>query len=335
MAARGHQSKWLRQLFPAWGCTLLSLGNTFWPKPECIDQVVIDEAGQCHPAYAVAALLRARSALVIGDTHQLEPVVGLTDDDERRIFHGQAFHVPREALDPFRTHEDSATSAQTLADRAVDVRPTLVDHFRCQPEIAAISEALCNYGLRAHTLPQSQAARVPELVAPVLHVSVAGRQQRFAGSWHNDQELSVTVDLTRRLLDAGMAPGELGVITPYRGQLERLWRAFRKAGVPLARAAAETDEAQLFDVAQDRGLALGTVHRFQGGERIIILLTTAVTRRASLGFLNGRVNLVNVAASRAREHLITIGHTETLLAGPYTRHLVQRATLLEPAMGRL
>jgi superfamily I DNA and/or RNA helicase len=76
-------------------------------------------------------------------------------------------------------------------------------------------------------------------------------------------------------------------------------------------------------------LAIGTVHRFQGGERSIILLSTAVTQTSSLRFVDQRVNLVNVAASRARDHLITIGHEPTLSAGRFTRALLGDARRLE------
>ena len=46
---------------------------------------VIDEAGQCHPAYAISALYRAQRALVIGDLHQLEPVIELDATEEARV----------------------------------------------------------------------------------------------------------------------------------------------------------------------------------------------------------------------------------------------------------
>ena len=51
----------------------LTIGN----ESDIISHVVIDEGGQCHSAYAVSALMRARQALVIGDVHQLEPVLHL------------------------------------------------------------------------------------------------------------------------------------------------------------------------------------------------------------------------------------------------------------------
>jgi superfamily I DNA and/or RNA helicase len=77
------------------------------------------------------------------------------------------------------------------------------------------------------------------------------------------------------------------------------------------------------------GVATGTVHRFQGGERRVVLFSTVVTEERSLRFLNGRVNLVNVAVSRAREHLVVVGSPEILRRGPYSRLLVERATPLE------
>ena len=94
-------------------------------------------------------------------------------------------------------------------------------------------------------------------------------------------------------------------------------------------SADESDNLDLFG-GRDQGLALGTVHRFQGGERSIILFSTTITEPSSLGFMNSRVNLINVAASRAREHLITLGHAPTLREGRYTRQLIDRATRIQP-----
>jgi hypothetical protein len=315
---------WLRRLYPVWGCTLLSLGNNFSPEPGQIERVVIDEAGQCHAAYAVSAMLRAQSVLVIGDTNQLEPVVDLTRQDEARVKRGLKLRISDTQLEPFRSYEGAGNSAQSVADRVVHERPTLIDHFRCQAEIAQICETLCGYGLRTHTPKRSCAHLAPELGHPLLHTPVEGEQERFSGSWRNVAELAQTVRWLQRLLAVGLAPSDLGVITPFRGQLEALWRELRAARIPLERSHAEEEQATLFGNT-DVGVALGTVHRFQGGERRIILFTTTVTEPRSLRFVDERVNLVNVAASRAKEHLITIGHTKTLKAGLHTRALLEGA----------
>jgi superfamily I DNA and/or RNA helicase len=324
-----NAAAWLRQLLPAWGSTLLSLGNLLPPEPGCIDLAVIDEAAQCHPAYAVAALLRARRCLVIGDVCQLEPVVELEADDEARVVQAPDLAGRLVDLEPYRAHAEAHASAQSLADRAVERRLTLIDHFRCQPEIAAISDALCDYGLVVHTARQTRADRAPWLTAPVLHVPVQGSQQRFAGSWMNVAEVEVAVHLVSALIDCGIAASDIGVVTPYRGQLERLWHGLRQARVFIERPAEQDESAEAPPARSRPGLALGTVHRFQGGERSIIVLSTTLTRRESLPFVDARKNLVNVAVSRARDHLIVLGHTPTLEAGQHTRHLVAKAVALD------
>jgi hypothetical protein len=320
MDTPGGAGTWLRQLFPAWGCTLLSLGNNF-PAEPCISRVIIDEAGQCHPAYAVSALLRAQSALVIGDVHQLEPVVDMSQEDERRMCRSARIALDFEAAQHYRVHDTATNSAQKLADRAVAKRFTLVDHFRCQPEIAAIFDALCGYGLVVHTQPASRQRQMPELSASVIFQAVLGEQTPYGGSWCNRVEIDAVVDWLRGLLRAGIAPGDIAVITPFRGQLLALGQALRAARISFEQEfqGFETDAPTLFDEGR---IAIGTVHRFQGGERSIVLFSTTVTRTTSLRFLDERVNLLNVAVSRARDHLITLGHPPTLQAGRITRLLM-------------
>jgi hypothetical protein len=317
---------WLRRLFPVFGSTLLSLGNVFPPEADCIERAVIDEAGQCHPGYAVSALVRARSALVIGDVHQLEPVIGLSREDEQRMLRSLRLSITADALGPYRTHDEASNSAQHLADRAVATRPTLVDHFRCQPEIAAICERLCAYGLVVRTAASSRVDIAPRLEAPLLAVPLAGEQERYSGSWVNRDEAREVIAWVLYLLGRGIPTDDIGVITPFRGQLELLGHELAAARVPLAdsQRGNESQTLDLFD-GPSRGLSLGTVHRFQGGERAIILLSTTLTRPSSLRFIDERVNLVNVAASRARDHLIAIGHEPTLLAGRHTRALLEGA----------
>jgi superfamily I DNA and/or RNA helicase len=57
----------------------------------------------------------------------------------------------------------------------------------------------------------------------------------------------------------------------------------------------------------------------------VVLFSTVITDRRSLPFLDDRVNLVNVAVSRARDHLVTFGSPDALRGGARTRLLVERA----------
>lgn len=323
---------WLRRLFPCFGCTLLSLGNAFSNEQAVFERVIVDEAGQCHPAYAISAFLRARSALVIGDVHQLEPVIGLGEEDERRIFRGLKLKASEAEMQPYRTYDGSGNSAQSLAERAVPARPALRDHFRCQAEIALLSDAWCDYGLVPRTPRASCQALVPELVAPVLLAPVHGEQERYLGSFRNRLETSEVTSWVERLLVSGLNASDIAVITPYRGQSEHLMRALRNAGIPVESPRDEFGEEaslELFEGA-NAAVAVGTVHRFQGGERRVVVFSTTVTRPESLGFIDERVHLLNVATSRAKEHLIVVGSAATLRQGRHTRALVDRATQLPP-----
>jgi hypothetical protein len=319
----------LCRLFGIWGSTLLSLGNCFPSELGSISKVVIDEAGQCHPAHAVSALMRAQSALVIGDVHQLSPVIELGADDDARLLRSCRLRTPAHRLLPYRVHADATTSCQSLADRAVSSRGTLKDHFRCQPEIIALSDRLCGYGLTVHTPRADRTRNAPYLKHPVSLVDLRGEQTRLAGSWCNELELNETLTLVESLLRGGVQLQEIAIITPYRGQLERLRRVLMQRRIPLEHSPelAESGERE----RQPSGLALGTVHRFQGGERSIVLFTSVVTHASSLPFLNGRPNLLNVAISRAQHHFVCLGHAELLSQGPLSRLLVEGVRPLSPA----
>ncbi|MES1177290.1 MAG: AAA domain-containing protein [Myxococcales bacterium] len=325
-------ARWLCRLFGIWGSTLLSLGNCFPNDAGSVSRLVIDEAGQCHPAHAVSALMRADSALIIGDVNQLTPVIELGADDEARLLRAHELEKLATRLIPYRVHAEAHVSTQSLADRAVTQRITLVDHFRCQPEIIALSDALCDYGLTVHTPRADRAAHAPYLTHPVALVDLRGEQSPLAGSWCNELELRETLALVENLLDRGVQAADIAVITPYRGQLERLRRSFAERRIPLEYSA-ELNEGG--SAAQRAGVALGTVHRFQGGERSIVLFNSVVTHHASLSFLNARPNLLNVAISRAQHHFVCLGHAPVLAQGSRTRLLTAGARALAPtAYGR-
>jgi RecA/RadA recombinase len=320
------QAKLLRQLFGVWGSTLLSLGNCLPAEPGSVARAIIDEAGQCHPAHAVSALLRAESALLIGDVHQLPPVVELTADDDARLLRSLRPKVDARALAAYRVHGESESSAQALADRAVSTRLSLIDHFRCQPAIIAVCDALCGYGLRVHAPAADHASRASLLTHALSVRDLRGEQQRYAGSLENALEREETLQLVALLLARGVMPSDIAVITPYRGQLERLRRGLIERRVPLEFSPELADGEPT--PSATTGLAVGTVHRFQGGERSIVLFSSVVTNPRSLGFLNERPNLLNVAISRAQQHFVCLGDREVLRRGPLTRVLIDAAHAL-------
>jgi hypothetical protein len=99
---------------------------------------------------------------------------------------------------------------------------------------------------------------------------------------------------------AGIEWSEIGVMAPYVGQIDLLRARLRTRRIPFEGTSGDLAWSAGEAPGRAGGLSIGTVHRFQGGERSVVLFSTVVTERRSVPFLDDRVNLLNVAVSRAR-----------------------------------
>jgi hypothetical protein len=128
--------------------------------------------------------------------------------------------------------------------------------------------------------------------APVLGwVDVpSGESARGADgqSWRN----TVEAEAVRRVVDgllAGLPPdATVGVVTPFRAQKEALARMWR----------------------DDDRVRVGTVHTFQGGQRDVMVLSPVAAHNTpprTTHWVASQVNLWNVAVTRAKSQLITVG----------------------------
>ncbi len=107
-----------------------------------------------------------------------------------------------------------------------------------------------------------------------------------------------------------LKPEALGVITPYRPQANLIRELF--------------NESEL-----GANVSVGTVHKFQGSERdvIIVDLTESFPHQAGNFFTASSLRetgarLLNVALSRAKRHLVVIGNFEYLRAKLSSRHVM-------------
>jgi hypothetical protein len=140
-------------LFPVFLCTLHSIRNLLpYPDSGCIDQVIVDEAGQIPPHQVFPVLVRCNRALIVGDPLQLEPVVNLSDQ-KKEEYRSKSF------LEQGLTDVDYdcySPTASTAYHRAAGASGQLQDigqgiilkyHYRCVPVIADFCDRLCNYGM--------------------------------------------------------------------------------------------------------------------------------------------------------------------------------------------
>lgn len=275
----------LAPLFPVVGCTLLSMRTVFPQEKDVIDRLVVDEAAQCAPVYAVPALGRAKRAMLTGDVAQLPPVYTLDPRVDERLAKG----MDKEATAPFRMGSDATTSAQAAAEPRARARITLVEHFRSQAPIVDIASRYSGYRLDVRTRPRSLADVSKRLIAPVMVIPVDGRGERAPEGVVNEAEAAYALDLVMRLVADGVAPSDVAVLTPFVGQCVRIERELFSRGL-----------------SHRNGVLVSTVHRLQGGERRVVIFSVTATKTRHLRWLGERPHLLHVATSRAQDHLLVL-----------------------------
>ena len=120
-----------------WACTALSMRPNFRLERGLFDLVIIDEASQCSLATALPLAYRAKRLAVIGDPHQLTPVVTLSDALVRKIAASEQFDNDDLARRGIHHKEGSAYLAFEHAVTPEPHQPMVLDeHYRCHPHIA-------------------------------------------------------------------------------------------------------------------------------------------------------------------------------------------------------
>ncbi|NWY72159.1 SDE3 helicase, partial [Erithacus rubecula] len=157
---------------------------------------------------------------------------------------------------------------------------------------------------------------LPKKGFPIIFHGVCGEDQREARSpsFFNTAEIEVLVHYLKKLLlsrGSGscptVSPKEIGIISPYRKQVEKIRRAV---------TCLEPDLQRLPDIGQ---LKVGSVEEFQGQERLVILISTVrscstylqLDQTFRLGFLKNPKRF-NVAITRAKALLIVVGNPTVL-----------------------
>ncbi|MET7273125.1 AAA domain-containing protein [Streptomyces flaveolus] len=262
--------------------------------PKLFDLVVIDEASQCSIPSVLPLLFRARRALIIGDPMQLGHIPGVSPQQERQARTRAGLSAAQLEHHRLTYHVHSSYHA---AEQHGEGALLLDEHYRCHPRIADVVNGHC-YGGRLRVLtdvrrqvpahdPVGAADPTPVLgwVDVPFSSSARGGDGR---SWRNTAEAEAVRAVVDGLL-AGLPPdATVGVVTPFRAQKETLARIWR----------------------DDDRVRVGTVHTFQGGQRDVMVLSPVAapnTPPRTTHWVASQVNLWNVAVTRAKSQLITVG----------------------------
>jgi len=257
---------------------------------------LVDEATQATEPLTLLAFLRAERVVLAGDHRQLPPTV----------------------ISPDAAAGGLATSLfeRLLGLHGEAVRQMLREQYRMNAELMELpSRAFYGGELRAHPSVASRtlATVLPNAALdapPLLFVDSAGKGWEEVApergeSLENPGEAAVIVARARALLAAGLPPGEVAVITPYRAQASRLAPELEPLGI-------EVD----------------TVDAFQGREAEAVLVSCVRSNaEGQLGFLTD-LRRMNVALTRAKVHAFVVGDSATLGGHPFYARLIERAQAL-------
>jgi superfamily I DNA and/or RNA helicase len=133
--------------------------------------------------------------------------------------------------------------------------------------------------------------QIPAVFINVRH----GVERQIEGSFSffNSQEAEIVHSVVRSLMSSRLFPEDIGVISPYDQQVNRI--------------------RGLLD---GTGIEVKTVDGFQGREKeVIIVSLVRANPTGNLGFLSDYRRL-NVAVTRARRKLVIIGNRDTLYRDP-------------------
>lgn len=257
-----------------------------------VSTVIVDEASMLiPPALYNAAGLATERVVVSGDFRQLSPIVPTSERCLRE-------ELGRDVFSLAGIQRDFDAGVPVLA------RTTLLDeqYRMAEPICRLLSQPMYRGRLRT-----SAKRAAPELLAPppfsgpltIVDTSTLGpvATKDARGSWANLMSALIVRNICRHLSAAGYAAGRdrVGVVVPYAGQRKLLQR-------------------MLADAKLD-AITVGTVHRYQGDEKqlVVLDLVDGIGRRlpglwhqADQPTEEG-AKLFNVAISRARDHLVMVG----------------------------
>ncbi|WP_426006732.1 AAA domain-containing protein [Paenarthrobacter sp. NyZ202] len=268
------------------------------PAGHLLDYLIIDEASQVDLLAAGLALACARNVTVVGDLQQLQHIA-----NPGAAKSGKA---PAPAYD-YGKHNILSSVIERFG--ASLPRTMLREHYRCHPAIIEF----CNrkfYGGQLVPYRPENASGQPLVVVR----TVAGNHMRRhqGGGRTNQREAEVIAGEVLRDFCADTSPSGIGVVSPYRRQVGKVADALS--------AAIHSD----------------TVHKFQGREKDIIVMSTVLDEsavgRAGIEFVDDP-HLVNVAVSRAVKRFVLVTNHDMLPASRHLRDLVDYIRYREPDHG--
>jgi very-short-patch-repair endonuclease len=306
-----HLMEECQSAVPVWVMSLARLVESFDYGKQCFDVVIIDEASQCD-VMALLALALAKKVVIVGDDEQVSPLaVGQKQEAVNHLINVHLQGIPLKHL------YDGLLSIYDLAKQSFESLISLLEHFRCVPDIIQFSNYLCYRGdikpLREETSSPIRPHLVPFGVEGVCDSRV---------NVNREEAWTVASLLAAALERPEYRDMTFGVISLLGND-----QAYEIEQLLLKHLAPEE--------YQRRRIICGNSAQFQGDERDVMFLSMVWSPEEDslLTFLDRKEfrQRFNVAASRAKNQMwliYSLDPTINLKPGDLRRKLIEH--VLDP-----
>ncbi len=289
------------------------------------DVAIIDEASQLTVPAILGALRLAKRFILVGDEKQLPPLVLSKEAAEKGLADSLFSYLKHLNDDYMKEHGEE--------DRTVSACVSLRMQYRMNRWISNFSSKVFYEGkleadpsvakslLEVATTGPWSATETPAILQalqpayPLVFLDVRSAEES-EGIKSSNAEARAVREVVKGLLARGIAQKDIGIIAPYRAQVANLRRRLFS-----------DDEANGWQaLSPDTPMSIDTVDRFQGGERVVIIMSFATPQtpgtESPLHEFLTKPNRLNVALTRAQRKLILVGSAPALEALPYFSRLL-------------
>jgi len=248
------------------------------------DLVVIDEATQATCATTAIPLTKAETVILAGDHKQLPPFTRTES--------------PPDSAYGLSLFEHLYGDGGMFEDVGIQLRT----QYRMHRDIAYFpNKEFYDRSLRT-------GINVPTLSEwpPILGYDIGGSTETVGTSKANPTEAELINHLVQDLLSSDVTASDIGVITPYAAQAQRIRDRLSE------------------QIPNGDAITVDTVDAFQGSERTVVLISFVRSNAdGRIGFLGRSADgprRLNVAITRAQQLCILIGDWQTLQTAPSQAH---------------
>lgn len=271
-----------REAIPVWIMPIqrvienIEIANAF-------DVIIMDESSQ-STLYALSVLLRGEKVIIVGDDRQISPdPVGVEKSMNHELIETYLSDIPQAG------QFEISTSIYDTANRVVQQRIILKEHFRCVPEIIQFSN---QYMYDGQIIPLRYPQVQEKLDPPIQAIRVPSTRTETGRAINRGEAEAIVRKIKACCQDSKYAKKTIGVISLQGYEQAKLIESLLRD---------ELGEEEYLR----RKIVCGDAYRLQGDERDLVFLSLVVTPYQRIGVLaeDKHRRRFNVAASRGRDQV--------------------------------